>query len=175
MPFRTINRIAHIQDLSLIPSPSLPKEIKPSKRQQQPSHSYSSLLSHIFVSKQTCSLMRTGHDYTELCKNIPDKFRESLSKCSADHLKISVWRNISASDSQNLAGMFFSTYSVEQREKTVKFFDRRRMRRSSLSLSYFEHACRMVSRRPARRSLGKFELWANASIMNKHKSIIQDV
>ena len=51
--------------------------------------------------------MRTGHDYTELCKNIPDKFRESLSKCSADHLKISVWRNISASDSQNLAGIFF--------------------------------------------------------------------
>ena len=47
----------------------------------------------------------------ELCKNIPTKFRESLSKCSAAHPKIALWHNISASYSPNLAGMFLH-YSV---------------------------------------------------------------
>ena len=42
---------------------------------------------------------------TELCKNIPAKFQKSPSKFSAVHPKIALWRNISASHSQNLAGM----------------------------------------------------------------------
>ena len=43
---------------------------------------------------------------TEMCKNIPAKFRESTSKCSAVHPKKALWRNISASHSQNLSRMF---------------------------------------------------------------------
>ena len=39
-------------------------------------------------------------------KKNPAKFRESTSKCSTAHLKIAQWLNISASHSQNLAGMF---------------------------------------------------------------------
>ena len=34
------------------------------------------------------------------------KFRDSSSKCSAAHPKTALWRNISASHSQNLTGMF---------------------------------------------------------------------
>ena len=49
--------------------------------------------------------------YTGLCKNIPAKFWESLSKCSAAHHKNALWRNISANRSQNLAGMCLH-YSV---------------------------------------------------------------
>ena len=40
-----------------------------------------------------------------MCKNILDKFRESLSKSSAAHPKNALWRNFSASHSINLAGM----------------------------------------------------------------------
>ena len=43
---------------------------------------------------------------TELCKNIPAKLQKSLSKCSAAHPKPALCRNISASHSRNLAGMF---------------------------------------------------------------------
>ena len=43
--------------------------------------------------------------FTELCRNIPAKFWESL-KCSAAHPKIAVQCNNSRSHSQNLAGMF---------------------------------------------------------------------
>ena len=43
---------------------------------------------------------------TGLCKNIPAKFRESPSKCSAAHPRNALWRNISASHSPNLARMF---------------------------------------------------------------------
>ena len=49
---------------------------------------------------------------TELCKNTPAKFLESHSKCSAEHPKIALWRNISASHSQNLAWMILH-YSAE--------------------------------------------------------------
>ena len=35
-----------------------------------------------------------------MCKRIPPKFRESLSKCSADHPKFALWRNISDSHAQ---------------------------------------------------------------------------
>ena len=49
-----------------------------------------------------------GHvlPYTELCNNIPAKFRESPSKSSAFHPKTALWHNILASHTQNLAGMF---------------------------------------------------------------------
>ena len=47
-----------------------------------------------------------GYQFTELCVNIPAEFRESASKCSADHPKTALWHNISASHAQNLAGMF---------------------------------------------------------------------
>ena len=50
--------------------------------------------------------------WTELRKNIPVEFQESLSKCSAAHPKYALWRNISASQSRNLARMFFH-YSVQ--------------------------------------------------------------
>ena len=40
----------------------------------------------------------------KLFKNIPTKFRESPSKCSAAHPKITLWRNIPASHSRNLVG-----------------------------------------------------------------------
>ena len=43
---------------------------------------------------------------TELYENIPAKFWESLSRCIYAHPKIELPRNISASYSQNLAGMF---------------------------------------------------------------------
>ena len=49
---------------------------------------------------------------TELCKNIPAKFQESLSKCSAAHPKNALGRNISASLSQNLAECFYTTLYV---------------------------------------------------------------
>ena len=49
---------------------------------------------------------------TELGKNIPAKFRESLSKCSAAHPKNALGRNISASLSQNLAECFYYTLYV---------------------------------------------------------------
>ena len=42
----------------------------------------------------------------ELCKNITAKFRESPSNYSAAHPKNALWRNISASHSRDLAGMF---------------------------------------------------------------------
>ena len=48
----------------------------------------------------------------EVCKNIPAKFRESSSKCSEAHPKNALWCKISASHSQNLAGMFLH-YPVE--------------------------------------------------------------
>ena len=41
---------------------------------------------------------------TELCINIPAKFWESLSKCSAAHPNMALWRNVSASHARNLAG-----------------------------------------------------------------------
>ena len=43
---------------------------------------------------------------TKLCKNIPAKFRESPSICSAAHPKIALWQNISAGHSWNLPGIF---------------------------------------------------------------------
>ena len=46
-----------------------------------------------------------------LCKNIPAKFRESPSKCSAANPKIAQWHTISASHSRNLA--MFLHYSVD--------------------------------------------------------------
>ena len=51
---------------------------------------------------------------TKLCKNIPAKFCESLSKCSAAHPKIALWSNISACHSQNPSGMFlqYSVFSI---------------------------------------------------------------
>ena len=48
---------------------------------------------------------------TELCKNIPAKFRESPSKYSAAHPKNALWRNISAIHSRNLEGIILH-YSV---------------------------------------------------------------
>ena len=54
--------------------------------------------------------------YTELCKNIPAKFRELLSKCSAAHPIIALGRDISASHSQDLAGMFLH-YSADTSPK----------------------------------------------------------
>ena len=47
-----------------------------------------------------------------LCKNFPAKFRESHTKCSAAHPRSAQWRNISASHSPNLAGLFLH-YSVQ--------------------------------------------------------------
>ena len=47
-----------------------------------------------------------------LCKKIPAKFQESLSKCSAVHPKIALWRKFSASHSRSLAGMFYTTLYV---------------------------------------------------------------
>ena len=46
---------------------------------------------------------------TELCKNIPAKFRESPTKCSAPHPKNALWRNITASHSLNLPGRHIFT------------------------------------------------------------------
>ena len=43
-------------------------------------------------------------------RDIPDKFRESFSKCSAARHKNSLWHNISASYSRNLAGMYTTLY-----------------------------------------------------------------
>ena len=57
------------------------------------------------VSSPQCSVC------TELCINIPSKFRESFSKYSATHPKYALPHNISASRSQNLAGMILH-YSV---------------------------------------------------------------
>ena len=45
---------------------------------------------------------------TELCKNIPAMLRESPSKSYAAHPKNALWRNISASHSQTLAGLFLT-------------------------------------------------------------------
>ena len=44
----------------------------------------------------------------ELCKKFPDKVTESPSKFSAAHPKIAIRSKISASHSQNLAGMLFN-------------------------------------------------------------------
>ena len=57
--------------------------------------------------------------YTELCKNIHAKFRESLSKCS--HPIVALWHNITASHSQNLAGIFLH-YSVCLYSRTFYYF-----------------------------------------------------
>ena len=43
----------------------------------------------------------------QTCKNIPAKFREPPSKCSAAHPENALWQNISASHSQNLAWQAF--------------------------------------------------------------------
>ena len=43
-------------------------------------------------------------------KNIPAKFQESPSKCSVAHPKNTLWHNISASPSRNLAGMFLHDF-----------------------------------------------------------------
>ena len=48
---------------------------------------------------------------TELCRNIPAKFRESPAKCSARHPTNALWRNISANHAWNLAEIFLH-YSV---------------------------------------------------------------
>ena len=56
--------------------------------------------------------IKTLHLSTELGKNIPPKFRDSLSKCSAARPKIALWRNISDNHSPNLAGMFLH-FSVD--------------------------------------------------------------
>ena len=56
-----------------------------------------------------------------MCKNIPAKFRESLSKCSAAHPKIALSHNISVRHSRNLAGMFLH-YSVHKLCPTVHTF-----------------------------------------------------
>ena len=44
--------------------------------------------------------------YAELCKNSPDTFCQSPSKCFSAHPKIALLHNISASHSRNLAEMF---------------------------------------------------------------------
>ena len=58
---------------------------------------------------------------TELWKNFHVKFWESLSKCSSAHPKISLWRNLSASLSRNLTGMFLN-YSVHNSVITAIFW-----------------------------------------------------
>ena len=51
------------------------------------------------VLRQVRVLKRTDGENTELFKNIPAKFPESTSKCSAAHPKNALGQNISASHS----------------------------------------------------------------------------
>ena len=68
------------------------------------------------------SIIYKGHHFTlstDLCKNIPARFGESLLKCAASHPKNAKLRNVSASHSPNLAVMFLHDFVHTSNQRKV--------------------------------------------------------